>query len=278
LRKILLPVSIFLFTCALQAEEGMWMPQQIPALASRLQAMGFRGDANSFADLTGQPMGAIVSFGGCTASFVSPEGLIATNHHCVVSALQFNSTPQSNLLTDGFLATTREGELSSGPGTHVFVTTSVADVTDVITGKIDPKASDRERYDTIERRIKERIAACEKEGVRCSVPSFFEGLKYFEVAQLEIRDVRLVYAPAEGIGVFGGETDNWRWPRHTGDWGFLRAYVDKSGKPAVYSKENVPYKPSHWLKVSPKGIEPGELVFVARDILVARCATGPMPR
>ena len=106
------------------------------------------------------------------------------------------------------------------------------------------------------------MAACEKGGLRCSVTSFFEGLKYFEIAQLEIRDVRLVYAPAEGIGVFGGETDNWRWPRHTGDWSFLRAYVGKDGKPAAFSKDNVPYKPKHWLKVSAEGTKPGDLVFV----------------
>ena len=106
------------------------------------------------------------------------------------------------------------------------------------------------------------MAACEKGGLRCSVASFFEGLKYFEIAQLEIQDVRLVYAPAEGIGVFGGETDNWRWPRHTGDWSFLRAYVGKDGKPAAYSKDNVPYKPTHWLKVSAQGAKPGDLVFV----------------
>ena len=92
--------------------------------------------------------------------------------------------------------------------------------------------------------------------------SFFDGLKYFEIAQMEIKDVRLVYAPAEGIGVFGGETDNWRWPRHTGDWSFLRAYVGKDGKPAAFSKDNVPFKPKHWLKVSTEGIKPGDLVFV----------------
>jgi len=110
--------------------------------------------------------------------------------------------------------------------------------------------------------VKERIATCEKSGQRCNVASFFDGLKYFEIAQMEIKDVRLVYAPAEGIGVFGGETDNWRWPRHTGDWSFLRAYVGRDGKPAVYSKDNVPFKPKHWLKVSTTGIKPGELVFV----------------
>jgi hypothetical protein len=240
----------------------MWMPQQVPALANRLLRMGFKGNPKTFADLTGQPMGAVVSLGGCTASFVSPEGLIATNHHCVTGALQFNSTSGRDLLKDGYLAGTREQELYSGPGARVYVTTTVADVTEAITGNIDPNSSDRQRYDTIQRRIKERVAACEKEGNRCNVASFFEGLKYFEIVQLEIRDVRLVYSPAEGIGVFGGETDNWRWPRHTGDWSFLRAYVGKDGKPAAFAKDNIPYRPKHWLKVSPAGAKPGELVFV----------------
>ena len=262
LRMVVFLTVLLLSVYGLRADEGMWMPQQIPELAARLRAMGFKGDPKAFADLTGQPMGAVVSLGGCSASFVSPDGLIVTNHHCVTGGLQFNSTPQRNLLKDGFLAKTRDEELTNGPGSRVFVTTSVTDVTEAIRGNIDAKATDRERYDIIERRIKERIAACEKGGLRCNVASFFEGLKYYEIAQLEIKDVRLVYAPAEGIGVFGGETDNWRWPRHTGDWSFLRAYVGKDGKPAPYSKDNVPYKPSHWLKVSPEGAKTGELVFV----------------
>jgi hypothetical protein len=256
------------------ADEGMWMPQQIPDLATRLRAMGFQGDPAAFADLTGQPMGAIVSLGGCTASFVSPEGLIATNHHCVQGSLQFNSTPQKNLLVDGYLARTREEELSNGPGSRVFVTVSVKDVTAAITDKLDgpagkgkaakadPAAADRGRFDTIERRVKERVAACEAGGYRCAVNAFFGGLKYFEIAQLEIQDVRLVYAPAAGIGNFGGETDNWRWPRHTGDWSFYRAYVGQDGKPASFSKENVPYRPAHWLPVQPAGVKEGDLVFV----------------
>ena len=219
-----------LLSAAARADEGMWMPQQIPQLAERLKAMGFRGDPQAFADLTGQPMGAIVSLGGCSASFVSPDGLIVTNHHCVQGALQFNSTPQKNLMEDGFLATTRDQELTAGPGSRVYVTTSVGEVTDEITGKIDPKLDDRARHDVIEKRVKERTAACEKDGLRCRVASFFDGLKYFELAQMEIQDVRLVYAPAEGIGNFGGETDNWQWPRHTGDWSFYRAYVSPSGQ------------------------------------------------
>jgi hypothetical protein len=256
-------LGVTLFAASLLADEGMWMPQQIPEMAARLRAMGFKGDPKAFADLTGQPMGAIVSLGGCTASFVSPDGLIVTNHHCVAGGLQFNSTPKRNLLKDGYLAKTRDDELSNGPGSRVFVTTSVTEVTSAMTGNVDAKATDRERYDAIDRRIKERIAVCEKGGQRCNVASFFDGLKYFEIAQMEIKDVRLVYAPAEGIGVFGGETDNWRWPRHTGDWSFLRAYVGKDGKPAVFAKDNVPFQPKHWLRVSREGIKPGDLVFVA---------------
>ena len=262
IRTTVLFLGVALLSSSLPAEEGMWMPQQMPELAARLKALGFTGDAKTFADLTGQPMGAVVSLGGCTASCVSPDGLIVTNHHCVTGGLQFNSTPQRNLLKDGYLAKNRDEELPNGPGSRVFVTTSVVEVTASITGGIDAKATDRERYDLIDRRVKERIATCEKSGQRCNVASFFDGLKYFEIAQMEIKDVRLVYAPAEGIGVFGGETDNWRWPRHTGDWSFLRAYVGRDGKPAVYSKDNVPFKPKHWLKVSTTGIKPGELVFV----------------
>ena len=245
------------------ADEGMWMPQQIPALAERLKALGFNGDARAFADLTGFPMGAVVSLGGCSASFVSPEGLMVTNNHCVQGALQYNSKPERNLMVDGFLAKTKEEELWNGPGSRVFVTVSVADVTEEIMGKIDPKITDRKRYDVVEHRVKAQTAACEKGGLRCTVAPFFEGLKWYEIGQMEIQDVRLVYSPAAGIGNFGGETDNWQWPRHTGDFSFYRAYVSKEGKAVPYSKDNVPYQPKHFLKVSPKGASPGELVFVA---------------
>jgi hypothetical protein len=261
-RASIVVLAALLLAPGLRADEGMWMPQQIPDLASTLKALGFQGDPKAFADLTGQPMGAIVSLGGCTASFVSPDGLIATNHHCVQGSLQYNSTPQKNLLVDGFLAKTREEELSNGPGSRVFVTVSVKEVTDAITGKIDPKLDDRKRFDLVDRRVKERVAACEAGGYRCAVNAFFGGLRYYEIAQLEIQDVRLVYAPAAGIGNFGGETDNWRWPRHTGDWSFYRAYVGKDGKPATFSKDNVPYKPARFLPVQPAGLKEGDLVFV----------------
>ena len=137
------------------------MPQQVPALAQKLAALGFEGDAQAFADLAGQPLGAVVSLGGCSASFVSPDGLIVTNHHCAAGSLQYNSTPQQNLLEGGFLAKTREEELWNGPGSKLWVTVSFQDVTQAITAELDPKLDDRKRYELVERRIKERTAACE---------------------------------------------------------------------------------------------------------------------
>lgn len=263
-RLVFALASAALLPAPSRADEGMWMPQQMPELAGRLRALGYEGDPKAFADLTGFPMGAIVSLGGCSASFVSPEGLIVTNHHCIQAALQFNSRPDRNLMVDGFLAAGRADELPSGPGSRVFVTVAVEDVTAAVTGDIPAGTTGRAYYDLIERRQKALTAEREKqEGYRCTVASFFEGLRYFAITQLEIRDVRLVYAPAAGIGNFGGETDNWQWPRHTGDFSFLRAYVSKDGKPAAYSPDNVPYRPKHWLKVSGRGASPGEVIFVA---------------
>ena len=250
------------FAAPAVADEGMWMPQQVPGLAPRLRAMGFEGDPEAFADLTGQPMGAVVSLGGCSAAFVSPDGLIATNHHCVVGALQYNSTPERNLMEEGIVARARSEELSNGPGSRAYVTLQVVEVTSDFEKRIDVKLPDRALFEAVERWTKERTAACEKDGSRCRIASYFGGLQWFEIKQLEIQDVRLVYAPDSGIGVFGGETDNWRWPRHTGDFSLLRAYVGPDGKPASYSKANVPYRPNHWLRVSPKGAGPGDLVFV----------------
>ena len=127
------------------AGEGMWMPQQIPQIAADVQKMGAQFDPNKLSDLTGDPMGAVVSLGGCTASFVSPDGLIVTNHHCGFGALQFNSSPQRDLITNGFLAKTRAEELPAGPGQHVFVTTKIEDVTGKVTGELSPKLSNIER-------------------------------------------------------------------------------------------------------------------------------------
>jgi len=262
--KKLITILVYVLAAPLFAAEGMWMPQQIPLVAADLQKLGLRIDPNRFTDLTGDPMGAVISLGGCSASFVSPDGLVVTNHHCGFGALQFNSTPQRDLITNGFLARTRDEEVPSGPGSRVFVTTKIEDLTPLVTGKLSPKLTDLERNKTIDRTTKQLVEECEKPGgVRCRVASFFEGAQYIRTTQMEIRDVRLVYAPPLGIGDFGGETDNWMWPRHTGDWSYLRAYVGKDGKPADYSKDNVPFHPVHWLKVASEGVKPGDLVIVA---------------
>ncbi len=245
------------------ADDGMWMPQQIPAVADELKKLGLQIDPSQLTDLTGFPMGAIVSIGGCSASFVSPEGLIATNHHCVYGALQYNSTAQNDLVTNGFLAKNRTDEIQALPDARVWVTTAIEDVTPKILAAFPANTSDAERTRTITKRRRLMIEECEKGGgKRCLVSSFFEGGQYLKMTQMEIRDVRLVYAPALGVGNFGDEVDNWMWPRHTGDFGFYRAYVGADGKAADFSKNNVPYKPKHWLKISTRNLNPDDLVLV----------------
>ncbi|GGB54075.1 S46 family peptidase [Shewanella inventionis] len=245
------------------ADEGMWQPHQLPAMADELKAKGLEISADSISKLTEFPMNAVISLGGCTASFVSPKGLVVTNHHCAYGAIQYNSTPEKNLLKDGFLAKTYVEELPATPGSRIFVTEEVTNVTDKVTaGQMDKVGNDF--YKGIELQQKTLVAECEQqEGYRCQVYSFHGGLEYYLVKQLEIRDVRLTYNPAASVGKYGGDIDNWMWPRHTGDFSFYRAYVSKEGKPADFSKDNVPYEPKSFLKVSAKGVSEGDFVMVA---------------
>lgn len=244
---------------------GMWMPHQIKEHAAKLKELGLEIDPSELASPTSGVLSAIVSLGGCSASFISPDGLIATNHHCATAALQHNSTPTSNLLKDGFLAKTRADEKNNGADARVFVTRAVTDITPKMRDGLEKIADDKARFKEIEKRQKENIAACEKDkkGLRCSVSSFYEGSQWFLIEQLEIKDVRTVWAPPSGVGNYGGEIDNWRWPRHTGDVSMFRAYVGKDGQPAEYSTDNVPYKPPHHLKPASKPLREGDLVFVA---------------
>ena len=245
---------------------GMWMPHQMTAHADKLRELGLAIDPKELTDPASGLLQAIVSLGGCSASFVSPEGLVITNHHCAVGALQYNSTPQANYLETGFLAKTRAEERSNGPTFRVFVTQKVTDVTpNIFDHTLPSRTTNQARFKAIERAQKEAVEACEKgrKGIRCSVSSFNEGAAFYLIEQLEIRDVRLVYAPAEGVGNYGGEIDNWRWPRHAGDVSIFRAYVAPDGTPADYAKENVPYKPAHVLKLAEKPLREGDLVMVA---------------
>jgi hypothetical protein len=245
------------------ADEGMWMPQQLPQVAKQLKAAGLKLDPTTLTKLTEFPMGAIVSLGGCSASFISPNGLVATNHHCVYDSVARNSTPEHNYLANGFLAKTLADELPAAPGSRIYVTTEVNNVSDKIISADVNKLSGKARVDAMEKNQKALVAQCEKEpGYRCSIPSFYGGLEFYLIKQMEIKDVRLVHAPAEGVGKFGGDTDNWMWPRHTGDYGFFRAYVSKDGKPAEFSKDNVPYVPKHFLKLAKDGLKEGDFVMV----------------
>ena len=244
---------------------GMWMPEQLPEHAATLKALGLEVDPAALSDPTSGVLGAVVSLGGCSASFVSDDGLIATNHHCAVGALQYNSTPKDNLLRDGFLARTRAEERWNGPSARVLVTMSLRDVTKEVTAGLDAIKGDLARHKQVEERTKELVAGCEKGRAdrRCSVAEYFGGGQYRLVEQLEIKDVRLVFAPHDQIGDFGGEIDNWRWPRHSGDVSLFRAYVGKDSKPADHADGNVPYHPPHRLKLPTKPLEEGDLVLVA---------------
>ncbi|MCG8424332.1 MAG: S46 family peptidase [Proteobacteria bacterium] len=241
------------------------MPQQLGDHADTLRSLGLELDVENLTDPLSPTLAAIVSLGGCSASFVSPDGLVITNYHCVQGALQYHSTPEDNLVETGFLAATRADEKWNGPSARVYVTQGFSKVTDRVLGGLDQISDDRKRYDEIDARKKKLVAECEKNRphMRCTVSSYFRGAEFYLIERLQIRDVRLVYAPHRGIGWYGGDDDNWMWPRHTGDYSFYRAYVGKDGQPADYSKDNVPYRPKHWLKVASKPLRKGDLVMVA---------------
>ncbi len=247
------------------ADEGMWTLDQIGRLdQAELHTRGLELDPLEIWNTTagGGLASACVWLGGCSASFVSPNGLILTNHHCAFGAAQLNSTPERNLITEGFLAS-NEGEELPAPGTHVDVLDGFNDVTDRVLGAVPDGADDAARHAAIEQAEKELVKECEADGtLRCRVAAMWGGLTYVLYRQLDLRDVRLVHIPARGIGEFGGDTDNWMWPRHTGDYAVLRAYVGPDGKPADYSKDNVPYHPKRWLRLSDRGIGDGSFAFV----------------
>lgn len=257
-----LVASVACWSVIAHAREGMFTPDQLPAIAADLREAGLKLDPETLTDLTVFPMAAVVSLGGCSASFVSPKGLVVTNHHCARGSVQFHSKPERNYLEDGFLAASMAAELPAPPGSRVYVAVGVEDVTDRVSGGLDPDLAPRERFQVMEDRRKALMKACESDaGHRCRVSGFFGGLEYKLVKYLAIRDVRLVYAPADAIGRYGGDIDNWRWPRHTGDFAFYRAYVSPTGEPADHAPNNVPYAPAHHLAVSAAGLDDGDFVM-----------------
>ncbi len=252
------------FAAPVLAAEGMWMPHQTKGLADELRAQGLQLDPSVLGNFKAAPLNAIASLGGCSAAFLSPEGLVATNHHCVYGSIQYNSKPGQDYLTDGFVAASLTDELPAAPGTRIYVIEDLRDVTAAMNKGVTAKLSGLQRFEKMDANRKALIAACEKQpSRRCDVRAYYGGAQYWLQQQLEIRDVRLVYAPAGGIGNFGGETDNWMWPRHTGDFGFYRAYVAPDGSSAPFARENVPYRPKAHLKIAQTGVKEGDFVMVA---------------
>lgn len=206
---------------------------------------------------------ALVRVGGCSGSFVSEEGLIITNHHCTFSAVQLASTPQQDYLTHGFMAERREQEIPA-QGLSIRITESYEDVSDQVLGAARGISDPAERLRVIEAKRQElaRAAEAADPAIRAEVSEMFIGKSYVLFRYRTIEDVRLVYIPRQNIGEFGGETDNWVWPRHTGDFAFLRAYVAPDGSAASFATENVPYQPKKHLKINPAGVDEEDFVFI----------------
>ncbi len=245
-----------------RADEGMWMPHQMTMLD--LQKLGLRMNPQDLykKDGTGL-MSAVVSLGGGTGEFVSPEGLILTNHHVAFGAIQRAATKEKDYIEKGFLAASRSDEIPA-QGYIADVLLGYEDVTQKIAGSIQPGLTFLRMYYAIEKAQKELIAEAEKEGpdIRCTVASMYSGNMYFLFRFKRLKDIRLVYAPPQDLGNFGGDIDNWMWPRHTCDFSFLRAYVSKEGRGADYSQENVPYRPKSIMKISLEGVRPDDFTFV----------------
>lgn len=245
------------------ADEGMWMANQLPELAAPLRAAGFQGDPAALADLTAAPLNAVVKSGGGTGAFVSRQGLLVTNHHVAYGVIQYNSKPERNLLEQGFVAATQAEELRGSPDFRVLVTERFERVSErVLKAAAGKKGLDY--FDAIDAESKKLVAECETQrGRRCSVASMDYGAEFYRIQQLELRDVRLVYAPPSAIGKYGDEIDNFMWPRHSGDFTLLRAYVGADGQPADYDAANKPYAaPSH-LQISRDGPKAGDFAMLA---------------
>ncbi|WP_394000003.1 S46 family peptidase [Luteimonas sp. WGS1318] len=262
-RLLAVALSMGLTLPAAQADEGMWMPGQLSDIAAQMRAAGFRGDARALADVTRPPLSAVVRAGGGTGAFVSGDGLLLTNHHVAYGVIQYNSRPERDIIEAGFIADGRSDERPSNPDFRVLVTVGFDRVTDTVLAAARGLQG-RAYFEAVDAASKQIVADCEQAGdVRCSVANMYYGTDFYRIRQLELRDVRLVYAPPRAIGNYGDETDNFMWPRHTGDFTLLRAYVAPDGRPADYSPDNVPYAPPAHLQVARTGLHAGDFAMLA---------------
>jgi hypothetical protein len=243
------------------AEEGMWPASELGRLG--LNAKGLEIAVEDIYKPGGIGLVHAVVQVGATGSFVSPEGLILTNHHVAFGAAQAASTTARDYVRDGFLARTRAEEIEA-KGMTARITESFHDVSADVLGAVKPSMAPEARTQAVQRKIKEIVARAEKAnpGKRAEVSEMFAGKAYVLFLFSYLKDIRLVYVPPRSIGEFGGEVDNWMWPRHTGDFSFLRAYAAPDGSPADFSPANVPYRPKKFLKVAPEGAAEGDFVFL----------------
>jgi hypothetical protein len=255
---------LFLTVCPALGKEGMWIPTLLNKYnIEEMKQMGFRLTADDIYSVNHESMkDAVVLFGtGCTGELISDQGLLITNHHCGFDAIQNHSTTDHDYLTDGFWAKTRQEELPN-PKLSVRFLTRMDDVT----GKILSGTSNQPKDSVtaiITRNTKKIIAGASEKGLyEASVQPLFYGNQYFLYVYQVFEDVRLVGAPPSSIGKFGGDTDNWMWPRHTGDFSLFRIYAGKDNQPAKYSPDNVPFKPKKFFKISIKGVQPEDFTLV----------------
>lgn len=265
MKRLVLAAALLLAAIPVAAADGKWTPQQVLDLdPAWLKKQGLEIPPSRLWDPkrgTGL-LAATINVGGCSGGFISPDGLFITNHHCLFSMLQEHATPQNDIIENGFVASSRSAELSSRT-MRATIARSFTDVTKEILGAIPANANDVERARAIERRTRAMETECEKRpATRCRVAAFDGGVQYTLIDSLELQDVRLVYAPPRSVGEYGGEVDNWMWPRHTGDFAIGRAYVGPQGASAAFDRANVPYRSEFFFPISTKGVKPGDLVMV----------------
>ncbi|MCH7658767.1 MAG: S46 family peptidase [Bacteroidetes bacterium] len=256
---------ILALNLSVKADEGMWMLPLLEKLnMGTMTELGLKLSAEEIYSINHSSIkDAIVIFGGgCTAEIVSSQGLLLTNHHCGLGRIQAHSSVEHNYLEDGFWAMSKEEELTN-PGLSVTFLVRIEDVSEKINSVLSDTMNEGERYRKI-RDVSEEIEniAIEDNHYSARVQSFFGGNYFYLMVYETYKDVRLAGAPPSSIGKYGGDTDNWMWPRHTGDFSVFRVYSGPDGKPAEYSEDNIPLKPKHYLPVSLKGVEPDDFTMV----------------